>query len=39
MELKRIKERHYYRDYSAFNIEAYLNDINLINWSSISNGA
>ena len=33
-----IKERHYYRDYSAFNKEAYLNYIDLINWSSISNG-
>lgn len=38
MEIKRNKERRYYRDYNAFNEEAYLNDLNLINWNSIING-
>ena len=37
MEIKRNKERIYYRDYSAFNKDAYLNDINSINWNSVLN--
>ena len=37
MEIKRNEERRF-RNYSALNKEAYLNDLNLINWNSIFNG-